>query len=72
MTPPTLIARRKPEGSWHIEVTWPNGKKETVGDYPTAAEAEVEIKVRLEAWDDGWRKHGKRLEALARTSPEIK
>jgi hypothetical protein len=50
---PILIARRKGEGDWFIEISWPNGRKELVEGFGSAAEADVEIKVRLEAFHEG-------------------
>jgi hypothetical protein len=57
MTPPIFLARRKSEGSWYIEITWPNGKTEEAGNFPTAAEAGLEIKIRLEAWQEGTKRY---------------
>jgi hypothetical protein len=54
---PIFIARRKGEGDWFIEITWPNGRKEQEGNFPSAAEAESEIKARLEAFHEGHRRY---------------
>jgi hypothetical protein len=53
MNPPKFVSRRKPEGSWYIEVTWPNGKKERNGDFHSSVEADAEGKIRLESWLEG-------------------
>jgi hypothetical protein len=58
MKPPKFVARRKLDASWFIEVTWPNGRLEEIGGFSSAAEAEVEIKVRLEAFHDGEKRYG--------------
>ena len=58
--PPTYIPRRSENGTWNVELTWASGKSETFGPFSSAADAEAEIKIRLEAWHDGLQKHGKR------------
>jgi hypothetical protein len=53
--PPISHARRRPDGSWYVEVTWQNGRREQLGRYELASEAESYIKDQLQAWHDGQR-----------------
>jgi hypothetical protein len=57
MTPPKFVARRKLDGSWFIEVTWPNGRREEVPGFSNAAEADIEIKIRLDAFHEGTKRY---------------
>lgn len=54
---PAFITRRRSDATWYIEVAWPNGRKEEVGNFPTAAEAEAEIKIRIDAFQEGERRY---------------
>lgn len=53
--PPVSMARRRPDGFWYVEVTWQNGRREEIGNYGTAAEAEEFIMAQLEVWREGER-----------------
>jgi hypothetical protein len=48
-----FLPRRRPNGSWYVEITWPNGRKESLGNFHTSADAEDVIKSQLQAWRDG-------------------
>jgi hypothetical protein len=54
--PPVSVARRRPSGTWYVEVTWQNGRREEIGNYSTAVEAEEFIKAQLESWREGQRR----------------
>ena len=58
--PPTYVPRRLENGTWNVEVKWSSGKTESFGPFTSAADAEVEIKNRLDAWHVGHQKHAKR------------
>jgi len=49
---PVSHARRQPDGSWHVDVLWHNGRREQLGNFKTAPEAEEFIKTQLEAWHE--------------------
>jgi hypothetical protein len=51
--PPTSYARHRADGTWCVSVTWQNGRREEIGRYKSAAEAEEFIKQQLQAWHDG-------------------
>jgi hypothetical protein len=53
--PPVSHARRRPDGSWFVETTWQNGRREKFWQYKSAVEAEAFIKDQLQAWHDGQR-----------------
>jgi hypothetical protein len=53
--PPISYARRRPDGSWFVAVTWQNGRQEDTGRFPSAGAAEEFIKQQLQAWHDGQR-----------------
>ena len=69
MTPPKFTPRRKPEGFWYLEVTWPNGRTEKLEDFPTAAEAEAAGKARLDAWTEGKQHYDRPLVAGRHRTP---
>ena len=58
--PPVSLARRRPDGSWYVDTTWQNGRREQLGRYESAVEAESYIKDQLQAWHDGQRRSSAR------------
>jgi hypothetical protein len=48
-TPPVSHARRRIDGSWYVDVTWHNGRRQQIGHFNTALEADEFIKIQLEA-----------------------
>jgi hypothetical protein len=46
-------ARRRIDGSWYVDVTWHNGRRQQMGHFNSALEADEFIKIQLEAWHDG-------------------
>jgi hypothetical protein len=51
ITPPVSQARRRADGSWYVEVIWHNGRREQIGPYKTAQEANEFIKIQLQTWN---------------------
>ena len=58
--PPVSQARRRADGTWYVEVLWHNGRRQQMGNYKTALDAEDFIKIQLQAWHDGQKIHGNR------------
>lgn len=50
--PPVSHARRREDGSWHVDVLWHNGRREQLGHFETASGAEEFIKLQLQAWHE--------------------
>jgi hypothetical protein len=57
--PPVSHARRRTDGSWYADVLWHNGRREQIGDFQTALEANEFIKIQLQAWHEGQKKFSK-------------
>ena len=53
--PPVSHARQRADGRWYVSVTWQNGRREEIGQYKSAGEAESYIRDQLQAWHDGQR-----------------
>ncbi|MGA8198151.1 MAG: hypothetical protein WB902_32865, partial [Acetobacteraceae bacterium] len=51
--------------TWYLDVLWHNGRRQQMGNYKTALDAEDFIKIQLQAWHDGQKFHGNRLLATA-------
>ena len=51
-TPPVSHAHQQPDGSWSVDVLWHNGRREQMGHFKTATEAEEFIKLQLQAWHE--------------------
>jgi hypothetical protein len=51
-SPPVSNARRRPDESWYVDVLWHNGRREQIGNYKTALEAQDFIKLQLQAWHE--------------------
>lgn len=58
--PPVSHARRRADRTWYVEVLWHNGRRQQMGSYKTALDAEDFIKIQLQAWHDGLKVHGNR------------
>jgi hypothetical protein len=54
--PPVSHARRRDDGSWYVDVLWHNGRREKIGHFKTASEAEEFIKTQLQAWHEAPKK----------------
>jgi hypothetical protein len=59
-TPPVSHARRRTDGSWYVDVTWHNGRRQQIGHFKTALQADEFIKIQLEAWHEGQKALGNR------------
>ena len=80
--PPVSHARRRLDGSWYVDVLWHNGRREEMGHFKTAPEAEEFIKMQLQVWYErpklpgnrgiggGWRRQGATVSASRRCSPQ--
>lgn len=60
--PPLLHTRRRNDGSWYVDVTWPNSRNEKMGNFQTSADAEEFIKGQMQAWNEGNRKFASRAQ----------
>jgi hypothetical protein len=59
-TPPVSHGRRRADGSWYVDVIWHNGRRQQIGHFKTAIEADERIKILLEAWHEGQKALGNR------------